>query len=59
MAANYILAENYERRIYFLECENIDFQNRKGENIWSTKGDGQIDLPAQVGVYIIRGKSRT
>jgi hypothetical protein len=44
--------------MYFLECENIAFQNKKGEDIWSTRGDGEIDVPAGVGVYVVRGKWR-
>ncbi|QSS60800.1 hypothetical protein I7I51_05603 [Histoplasma capsulatum] len=59
-AINYILSENYERKLYCSECESISFQNEKGESIWSTAGDGQMDaLPAKVGVYIVRGKSKT
>ncbi|EAS29504.3 uncharacterized protein CIMG_08250 [Coccidioides immitis RS] len=59
-AINYILAENYERKLYCFECESIEFQNEKGERIWTTAGDGQMDmLPANIGVYIVRGKSRT
>jgi hypothetical protein len=54
--AEYILAESYERKIYFLDCENIAFQDIKGQDIWSTTGNGEIDLPAEVGVYIVRGK---
>jgi len=55
-AINLIFAENYERKIYFFECENIDFQNELGETIWSTSGNGQMDLPARVGVRINRGR---
>jgi len=32
-AINLIFAENYERKIYFFECENIDFQNELGETM--------------------------
>lgn len=53
---DYIFAESFERKVYFWECENIAFQNKKGEDIWSTKDGGEIDLPAEVGVYIVRGK---
>ncbi|KAJ3555420.1 hypothetical protein NPX13_g10361 [Xylaria arbuscula] len=58
-AINYILAENYERKYYFFGCENIEFQNEKGEKIWSTTGNGEVNLPARVGVYIVRGKIRS
>lgn len=59
-AINYILAENYERKLYCFECESIEFQNEKGERIWTTTGDGQMDmLPANISVYIVRGKLRT
>jgi hypothetical protein len=44
--------------VYFSECENIDFQNEKGETIWSTKGEGQILVPPGVGVYVVRGKAK-
>lgn len=53
----YIFAEDHERMVYFSDCENIAFQTRKGQDIWNTSGEGQIKLPAQVGVYIVRGKS--
>jgi hypothetical protein len=53
----YITATSYERKAYFLECENIAFQDKEGTDIWSTKGDGEIELPAGVGVYVIGGKS--
>jgi hypothetical protein len=52
----YILAATFERKLYCSECENIDFQNRSGNSIWETKGTGEILLPAEVGVYIVRGK---
>lgn len=55
---NYILPENYERRLYCFDCENIEFQDEQGERIWSTQGEGEMDcLPPKVGVYIVRGKS--
>ncbi|OJD26990.1 hypothetical protein ACJ73_01624 [Blastomyces percursus] len=52
----YIWAEPSERKLFCFECENIDFQNEEGGRIWSTKGSGEILLPACVGVYIVRGK---
>lgn len=55
---DYIYATDHKRKIYFLDCENIAFQNKEGEDIWSTTGDGEIDLPANVGVYIYKGTSR-
>lgn len=58
-AINYILPENYERKLYCFDCESIEFQNEKGERIWDTQGEGEMDtLPSKVGVYIVRGKSR-
>lgn len=41
--------------VYFWQCENIDFQDKEGNTIWSAKGKGQIRLPAFVGVYVVRG----
>ena len=55
---DYIYAGNHKRKVYFLDCENIAFQDKNGEDIWSTTGDGEIDLPADVGVYIYKGTSR-
>jgi len=57
-AINYIFPENYERKYYFFDCEDIAFQNEQGKTIWSTSGSGEMDLPAKVGVYIVRGKMR-
>lgn len=61
-ALNYILAENYERELYYLDCERINFYSEKGERIWATSGSGQMNspgLPVNVSVYIIRGRVRT
>lgn len=53
----YIVAENYERKLYCLDCQNIDFQDERGQPIWSTTGDGEMNpLPPNIGVYIVRGK---
>lgn len=54
--AGYIIAENYERKIYFSGCEYIAFRDNKGQDIWSTTGDGEISLPAEVAVFIVWGK---
>ncbi|KAF4881228.1 hypothetical protein CGCFRS4_v015768 [Colletotrichum fructicola] len=56
--AKFIPWENYERKFYFYDCENISFQNNKGTEIWAVQGGGEIDVPAGVNIYIIRGKSR-
>ena len=53
-AAKFIRAKDYKRIVYFFDCENIDFQSEKGEQIWSTKGDGQIEVPARVGVFVVQ-----
>lgn len=48
---NYILQENYERKLYCLECEEIRFHDGRGEEIWKTKGSGFMDdLPKQVSI---------
>lgn len=52
----YIWASSTERNLYCFECESIDFQNREGDSIWDTKGSGEMRLPKDVGVYIVRGK---
>lgn len=57
--AEYIFAKDHERKIRFLSCESIAFQDNKGQDIWSTTGDGEINLPAGVGVYIVRGTWKT
>lgn len=54
----YIPAEHYTRKYYFLDCENIIFRTEEGETLWSTMGNGEIELPAAVGVYIKRGKMK-
>ncbi|PYH75336.1 hypothetical protein BO82DRAFT_437442 [Aspergillus uvarum CBS 121591] len=55
---NYVWAKEYPRRLYCLQCESIEFQDENGEKIWSTTGDGEMtNLPARVGVYIVRGKA--
>ncbi|UDD65008.1 hypothetical protein AFCA_012203 [Aspergillus flavus] len=57
-AITYIWAASHERRLYCLQCESIEFQTEKGERIWTTTGDGEMDaLPPRVGVYVVRGKS--
>jgi len=54
-----ILPENAERKLYCFECESIEFLNEKGQKIWSTTGNGEMDtLPGKIAVYIIRGKSK-
>jgi hypothetical protein len=55
-AIYYIPAEHYERKYYFSECENIAFKTEGGEIIWSTSGEGEIDLPSEVVIYLVRGK---
>ncbi|KAF2023817.1 hypothetical protein EK21DRAFT_80077, partial [Setomelanomma holmii] len=55
---DYIYAENHEKKIYFLEYVNIAFQDKNGADIWSTTGDGEMDLPADVGVYVYKGTLR-
>ncbi len=40
---------------YFRECSTIAFQDTKSETIWETDGDGEILLPANVGVYLTWG----
>jgi hypothetical protein len=58
-AMNFIIAENYERQYYFHGCENITFQSEDGRTIWSTDGGGEINLPAGVMVYIVKGKMKS
>jgi len=61
-AINYILAENYERRIFMSDCSSIEFQTAEGEVIWTTSGEGQMDdppLPRKVGIFILQGKIKT
>lgn len=58
-AMELIKARDHERTVYFKDCEVIDFKDLKGANIWSTKGTGEIKLPADVAVVVIRGKSMT
>jgi len=53
---DYISAVNYERKICFLRCENLAFQTTSGKAIWTTNGDGEMVVPANLGVYLIRGK---
>lgn len=56
---NYIAQENYERQLYYFECEEIIFHDGKGDKIWAIKGSGFIDgLPKQVSVMIRKGKHR-
>ncbi|GKZ40053.1 hypothetical protein AbraIFM66950_002108 [Aspergillus brasiliensis] len=56
---NYIAQENYERKLYCFECEEIVFNDGKGEEIWKTSGSGFMDaLPKQVSVMIKKGKHR-
>ena len=57
-AVVYIPPENYERKYYFLDCDNIAFQTETGETIWSTKGEGEMDLPADVGLFIVKGRMK-
>ncbi|KAI8632596.1 hypothetical protein F5Y19DRAFT_471762 [Xylariaceae sp. FL1651] len=43
----YVFASDQERKLCFKGCENIDFQTRASEPIWTAPGgDGQIELPA-------------
>lgn len=53
---DFIPSVGYERKICFLGCESLAFQNPSGKAIWTTKGDGEMIVPANVGVYLIRGK---
>lgn len=46
-----------ERKLYFYDCQNIDFQDTKGQSIWPTTGEGEMKLPGGVGVYIVWGFS--
>lgn len=56
---NYIAQENYERRLYCFECEEIIFNDEKGDEIWKTSGSGFMDaLPRQTSVMIKNGKHR-
>ncbi|KAL4891321.1 hypothetical protein BDV59DRAFT_194301 [Aspergillus ambiguus] len=55
----YIALENYERKLYCFQCEEIAFHNVEGDPIWSTTGSGFMDgLPKQVSVMIKEGKYR-
>jgi hypothetical protein len=53
----YIFAADHPRTFYLSNCENIAFQNRAGKDIWTTKGEGEIVLPPDVGIYIVNGMS--
>lgn len=56
---NYIAQENYERKLYCFECEEIVFYNEKGDAVWTTEGSGLMDgLPKQTSVVIRRGRHR-
>lgn len=56
---NYIAQENYERKLYCFECEEIVFHDGKGDSIWTTNGSGFMDgLPKQISVMIRKGKHR-
>lgn len=54
----YIPAENHKRKYYFLGWESLIFRNENGDLIWSTKGDGEIELPAAVAVHGKTGKMK-
>ncbi|PYH76407.1 hypothetical protein BO82DRAFT_296271, partial [Aspergillus uvarum CBS 121591] len=54
---NNINAENLERNLYCLNCEEIRFKNEKG-TIFIARGSGEMILPAKIGVLIKGGKSR-
>lgn len=57
---NIILAENYERTLYFFDCKSIEFQNEKGDTILTKAGSGQMEpLPANVGVCVTEGKLKS
>ncbi|KAJ5365318.1 hypothetical protein N7517_008204 [Penicillium concentricum] len=52
----YIDAVDYEREIFFYDCNNIEFKNENMDTIWCTTGSGRITfLPRKVGVYIKEG----
>ncbi|PYI11730.1 hypothetical protein BO78DRAFT_358393 [Aspergillus sclerotiicarbonarius CBS 121057] len=56
---NYIAQENYERKLYCFQCEEIVFHNEEGDTIWTITGSGFMDgLPKQVSVMIRKGKHR-
>ncbi|KAK3934729.1 hypothetical protein QBC46DRAFT_273237, partial [Diplogelasinospora grovesii] len=57
-SANVIMPENYTRKYCFLGCEQIEFHRKNGGTIWTTTGEGEIELPAQVGAFIRNGKMR-
>ena len=39
----YIWAATHESRLYCLQRKSIKSQTEKGERIWSTTGDGEMD----------------
>ncbi|KAF2020334.1 hypothetical protein BU24DRAFT_419874 [Aaosphaeria arxii CBS 175.79] len=54
----YFQASPTSRKFYFSRCEIIDFQDINGHSIWTTKGDGEIALPANIGVFLLNGTWR-
>jgi hypothetical protein len=55
---NYIPAENYPRSFYFFDCKEIVFRDERGENVWSTMGAGEMEVPEGIAILINRGKLR-
>lgn len=55
-AVVFLPPEGYARQIYVLNGQEIVFHDMEGKHIWSTKGDGQILLPARVSIAVKLGK---